>query len=43
MKGVILMSNLLKDNSKLISQWNYEKNKDIGVNNITLGSNKKAL
>ncbi len=36
------MSNLLKDNSRLISQWNYEKNKDIDVNNITLGSNKKA-
>ena len=36
------MSNLLKNNSKLISQWNYEKNKDIDVNNITLGSNKKA-
>lgn len=36
------MSNLLIDNKKLINEWNYEKNKDMDINKITLGSNKKV-
>ncbi len=36
------MSNLLKDNKRLITEWDYEKNKDIDINKITLGSNKKV-
>ena len=36
------MTNLLKDNKELMNEWNYDKNKDIDINNITLGSNKKV-
>ena len=36
------MSNLLKDNKKLLNEWCFEKNKDIDINKITLGSNKKV-
>ena len=36
------MSSFLKDNNKLVKEWNYEKNKDIDINKITLGSNKKV-
>ena len=36
------MLNLLEDNKKLINEWNYEKNKDIDINKIALGSNKKV-
>ena len=35
------MSNLLKDNIELMKEYNNEKNHDIDLNNITLGSNKK--
>ena len=36
------MSNLLINNKKLVNEWNYEKNKDVDINKITLGSNKKV-
>ena len=35
------MSNLLKDNKKLISEYNYKKNGEIDLNTITTGSHKK--
>lgn len=35
------MSNLLKDDKKLMKEYNYEKNNDINLDNITNGSNKK--
>ena len=35
------MSNLLKDNKDLMSEYNYEKNENIVLENITLGSSKK--
>lgn len=35
------MNNLLKDNKRLMLEYNYEKNKDIDLNNITLGSQKE--
>lgn len=34
-------SNFLKDNKKLMKEYNYEKNKDIDIDKLTLGSNKK--
>lgn len=34
------MSNLLKDNKELMKEYNYEKNIDIDLNSITLGSSK---
>ena len=34
-------SKYLKDNVKLMKEYNYEKNKDIDLNNLTLGLNKK--
>ena len=39
---VILLekSKYLKDNVKLMKEYNYEKNKDIDLNNLTLGLNK---
>lgn len=36
------MSNLLITNSLLMSQWDFDKNEEIDVNKITLGSNKKV-
>ncbi len=36
------MSNLLKDNKDLMNEWNYEKNKEFDINNITSGSSKKV-
>ena len=36
------MSNLLKDNKYLMEEWNYEKNKKLSPDNISLGSNKKV-
>lgn len=35
------MRNLLKDNKKLMKEYDFEKNKDIFLENITLGSSKK--
>lgn len=35
------MSNLLKDNKELMREYNYDKNKSINLNNLTLGSGKK--
>ena len=35
-------SNYLIDNAQLMSEWNYEKNKDIDPNKLTCGTNKKA-
>ena len=39
---VINLSKLLKDNSKLMKEYNYEKNKNIDLNNLTLGSDAKV-
>lgn len=36
------MSNLLKDNMELMKQWDYEKNQDLNLDKLTLGSNKVA-
>lgn len=35
------MSNLLKDNKELMEKYYYEKNKNVDLNTLTLGSNKK--
>ena len=35
------MSNLLKDNEFLMSEYNFEKNKEIDLDKLTLGSGKK--
>ena len=34
-------SNYLKDNKELMKEYNYEKNKDIDIDKLTLGSSKK--
>ena len=34
-------SNYLKDNNELMKEYNYEKNKNIDLNVVTVGSNKK--
>lgn len=31
---------LLIENNKLIKEWNYEKNKDINIDLLTIGSSK---
>lgn len=36
------MSNLLRDNLELMKQWDYEKNKDLNLDKLTLGSGKIA-
>ena len=36
------MSDYIKDNVKLMHEWNYEKNKDFDLNSITSGSSKKV-
>ncbi len=36
------MQNLLKENKELIKEWNYEKNTDFDIDNITSGSSKKV-
>ena len=35
------MSNLLKENSELMKEYNYAKNSDINLDVITVGSHKK--
>lgn len=36
------MSNLLKNHKELMKEYNFEKNKDIDLNTVTCGSNKKV-
>lgn len=36
------MSNLLKDSKELMKYWDYEKNKDLDLDKLTLGSNKNV-
>ena len=36
------MSNYLKDNKELMKQWDYEKNKSLDLDKLTIGSSKKA-
>ncbi len=36
------MSNLLKDNKELMREYNYEKNHNVDLNNLTIGSGKKV-
>ena len=36
------MSNLLKDNKKLMLEWNYRKNISLNPNTLTIGSNQKV-
>ena len=36
------MSNLLKDNKKLMKEYDYEKNKNIELDSLTLGTSKKV-
>ena len=36
------MSNYLKDNKELMKQWDYEKNKSLNLDKLTIGSSKKA-
>ena len=36
------MQNLLKEKKELIKEWNYEKNTDFDIDNITSGSSKKV-
>ncbi len=36
------MSDFIKDNDILIKEWDYEKNKNLNVDTITSGSNKKV-
>ena len=36
------MSNYLKDNKELMKQWDYEKNKDLDLDRLTIGSSKIA-
>lgn len=36
------MSNLLKDNKKLMKQWDYDKNSNLDINTIKLGSRHNA-
>ena len=43
LKGVIIMSNLLKYNKTLVDEWYYEKNKDVDINTVTSGSSKKSM
>ena len=33
---------LLKDNKKLMEEWNYEKNEHLNPSNLTIGSSKKV-
>jgi hypothetical protein len=42
MKGVIFMLDYVKNNTRLMREWHYEKNKEIDINNITSGSSKKV-
>lgn len=36
------MSNLLIENKKLMSEWNYKRNAEFDLNNITSSSSKKV-
>ena len=36
------MSNLLKDNKKLMLEWDYRKNISLNPNTLTIGSNQKV-
>lgn len=38
---MVALSNLLKDNKELMEKYYYEKNKNVDLNTLTLGSNKK--
>ena len=35
-------SNYLKDNKKIMKQYDYEKNNDIDLEKLTIGTNKKV-
>ena len=35
------MSNLLKDNTELMKEYNYTKNADLDLDKITIGTSKK--
>ena len=39
---VINLSNLLKDNKELMKEYNYEKNQNLDLNKLTLGSDDKV-
>ncbi len=36
------MANLIIENKKLVTEWDYEKNRDFDINKITIGSHKKV-
>ena len=36
------MLDYVKNNTRLMREWHYEKNKEIDINNITSGSSKKV-
>ncbi len=36
------MSDLLKDNKELMTEWDYSKNQNIDLNKLVIGSNKKV-
>lgn len=38
----MVKSNLLKDNKELMKQWDYEKNQDLNLDKLTIGSGKLA-
>ena len=39
---MILLTNLLKDNKAIMKCWDYEKNKTINLDTLTIGSSRKA-
>ena len=39
---MINLSNLLKDNKELMNQWDFDKNKELNLDKLTLGSKKSA-
>ena len=39
---VVSLKNLLKDNKELMIQWDYDKNKNLDLNKITVGNKSKA-
>ena len=36
------MSNLIIEDKKILNMWNYQKNNNINIETVTLGSNKKV-
>ena len=40
---ILEKSNYLKDNKKLMKEYNYEKNKQFDLDTLKLGSDKKIL